>query len=145
MKTIELNNAYTLLNAAKLSKMENADKYTVIKAIRVIKPIVTAYEDFVKDAQDRLKGEDHDVIIEKAQQWQREGEKTSLTIEERTAINEYLNDYNKRVMECVQTEAEKEHELAIEHLTEESFGKFMESNEAWEVKDILLLQDVLTA
>lgn len=142
MKTIELNNAYTLLNAAKLSKMENSDKFKVIRAIRAMKPIVTDFEDFQKDAQERLKGEGHDEMVEKAQQWQREGEKTTLTIEERTAVNEYLNGYNKRIMECVKTEAEKEHELQVESLSEEAFGKLLESND-WNANQIMTIQDFL--
>ncbi len=145
MKTIEIVNAYHKLTAAKISKMENADKYRVIKAIRAIKPVATDYDEFTKDAQERLRGDNHDEIVAMAQQWQREGEETTLTIEDRTKVNEYLNDYNARVVACLQEEAERDHELNIEHLDEEAFGKLMESNEEWEVKDILLLQELLTA
>jgi hypothetical protein len=145
MRTIEISNAYQLLNAAKINKLDTESKYTVIKAIRAIKPIATSYDEFIKDAQERLKGEEHDDIVAKAQQWQREGENTTLNVEERAAINEYLNAYNQRVVECVQEEAEKEQPLVITHLSEEAFGQLMASNEAWEVKDILLLQELLVA
>jgi lipase chaperone LimK len=136
MKTVEINSAYQVLYNAKLSKMENSDKFKVIRAIRAMKPIVTDFEDFQKDAQG------HEEIVEKAQQWQREGEKTTLTIEERTEINKYLNYYNQRIMECVKDEAEKEHELQVESLSEEAFGKLLESND-WNANKIMTIQDFL--
>ena len=57
MKTIEITNIFAVLNEAKLTKMEDADKFKVIKALRAIKPIAKGYEDFVEDAKNKLKGE----------------------------------------------------------------------------------------
>ena len=51
MKTIEITNIYAVLNEAKLTKMEDADKFKVIKALRVIKPIAKGYEDFIEEAK----------------------------------------------------------------------------------------------
>lgn len=142
MKTIEIVKAYRIINEAKLTKMEDADKYKVIKAIRAMKPIATSFEDFTKDAQERLKGEEFANMQKKAEQWQKEGEKTTLTMDERIAINRFFTDYNKRVEECVKDEAEKEVSPEYGRLSEEAFSKLIGSND-WSVKEILAVMDAL--
>lgn len=142
MKTIEIVKAYRIINEAKLTKMEDADKYKVIKAIRAMKPIATSFDDFTKEAQERLKDDDFSAMQKKAEQWQKEGEQTTLTMEERIAINRFFTDYNKRVEECVKEEAEKEVSPEYGRLSEEAFSKLIGSND-WAVKEILAVMDAL--
>ena len=142
MKTLQVVEVYNTLNGAKLTKMEDNDKFLVIKAMRQLKPIATAYEDFVKDAREKLKGEEFDDMQKKAQKWQEEGEKTTLTVEERIKVNTYLTGYANKVNECAKEEAEKENELSYEKLTEDAFGKLIASND-FDVKTIMLLNDAL--
>lgn len=144
MKTIDIVSAYRTINSAKLTKMDDADKYKVIKAIRAIKPIVESFDSFVSDARERLKPEDFADVQKKATQWQEEGENTTLTVEERRQLNLYFAEYNKKVEECVKEESEKEHELAYERLSEDAFGKFMASND-WDVSTTILTESVLVA
>lgn len=142
MKTEVIVKAYSKINASKITKMEDADKFKVIKMAKAMKPIATAYEDFVKDAQEKLKDEKFDEVQKKAQQWQQEGENTTLTIEERKGINEYLNAYYNKVNECVKEENAKEHELTYDRLTEEAFGKFVASND-FEVSEMVMMEEVM--
>lgn len=142
MKTKQVVEVYNTLNGAKLSKMEDKDKFLVIKAMRQLKPISTAYEEFVKDAQEKLKGDDFEDIQKKAQKWQEEGESTSLSLEERREINTYLNGYNNKVVECLKEEVEKDNELNYEKISEDAFGKLVSSND-FDVKTIMNLQDAL--
>lgn len=142
MKTKQVVEVYNTLNGAKLSKMEDKDKFLVIKAMRQLKPISTAYEEFVKDAQEKLKGDDFEDIQKKAQKWQEEGENTSLSLEERREINTYLNGYNNKVVECLKEEVEKDNELNYEKISEDAFGKLVSSND-FDVKTIMNLQDAL--
>jgi hypothetical protein len=93
MKTIDIKNAYNLINTAKLTKLSSTDKFKVIKAIRVLKQIAIDFEEFQKDAMERLKGEEHDDIVAKATQWKSEGENTTLTTAERIRVNTYLLKY----------------------------------------------------
>ena len=74
MKTIEITNIYAVLNEAKLTKMDDADKFKVIKVLRVIKPVAKGYEDFVEDVKNKLKGDDHDKMTEKAQAWNKDNQ-----------------------------------------------------------------------
>lgn len=142
MKTMNIVSAYRTINAAKLTKMYDADKYKVIKAIRAMKPIATSFDDFTKEAQERLKDDDFSAMQKKAEQWQKEGEQTTLTMDERIAINRFFTDYNKRVEECVKEEAEKEVSPEYGRLSEEAFEKLIGSND-WTVKEIMEVEDVL--
>ena len=148
MKTIEITNIYAVLNEAKLTKMEDADKFKVIKALRAIKPVAKGYEDFVEEAKNKLKADDHDKMTEKAQDWNKDnqgkkvGELTQEEIDELNAINKYFSDYNSRVENCVKEEAEKEVELTFDKLSEEAFSKLVASND-WTCGQTMALSDAV--
>ena len=148
MKTIEITNIYVVLNEAKLTKMDDADKFKVIKVLRVIKPVAKGYEDFVEDVKNKLKGDDHDKMIEKAQAWNKDNqgkkvnELTQEQIDELNAINTYFVEYNKRVESCLKEEAEKEVELTFDKLSEEAFSKLVASND-WTCSQIMALSDAV--
>ena len=148
MKTIEITNIYAVLNEAKLTKMDDADKFKVIKALRVIKPVAKGYEDFVEEAKNKLKADDHDKMTEKAQAWNKDnqgkkvGELTQEEIDNLNAINTYFAEYNKRVENCLKEEAEKEVELTFDKLSEEAFGKLVASND-WTCGQIMALSDAV--
>ena len=87
MKTKDITTATALLSDAKLTGMADTDKFTVIRALRVLKPIRQQYEDFVRDASERLKPEGFDQLQERARKWndQHKGKKMAdLTDDERT-------------------------------------------------------------
>lgn len=143
MKTINIVSAYRTINAAKLTKMDDADKYRVIKAIREMKPVVESFDSFVQDARERLKPEDFDAMQKQAVKWQEEGENTTLTMEERIELNHHFEEYNEKVQECVREESEKEIELKFARLSEEAFCKLMASNPDWDVKTAVQVEEVL--
>ena len=121
MKTIAITNVYAILNEAKLTKMEDADKFKVIKALRVIKPIAKGYEDFVEDAKNKLKDEKYEDMSNKAQDW---------------------NKANQNKKRSSLTEAEKEVEVEFEKLSEDAFCKLVSSND-WTCSQILSLSDFI--
>lgn len=149
MKTIDIINAYNVLNAAKLNKLADADKFTVIRAMRALKPIHTDYEEAVKDAQERLKPEGFDDLQRRAADWNathKDKQLKDLTPEERTTldgINTAFRDYTDKVEKCVRDLAERDCELTYTRLTEEAFGKLLESNPDWTMQQILAVADVL--
>lgn len=150
MKTIQVTNAYKAISPAKLTKMDDADKFKVIKAIRVMKPIATSFEDFVKDAHESLKDEDYPKMDERGKKWNEkygDGKKERSDIpaedlKELDVVNAYFADYRKKVDNCLKEEADKEHELSFDKLTEEAFGKFISSND-FDVNTIVELQEAL--
>lgn len=130
--TNDIVTAYRLVNTAKLAKMEDAEKFALIKIVRQLKKVGTDFDDFLKDAQERLKPEKFDEIVGKLQS------KEDLTTEEQNA----LNKYNKNVQDCLKDELEKEVELDFEPLSEEAIGRFISSND-FSVSDILIIEDVV--
>lgn len=149
MKTIDIVNAYNVLNAAKLTKLADADKFTVIRAMRQLKPVYTGYEEAVKDAQERLKPEDFDALQKRAADWNathKDKKLSDLTPEERTTlegINTAFRDYTEKVEQCVRDIAETEKTLDYTRLTQDAFGKLLESNPEWKMQEILGVADVL--
>ena len=149
MKVIDIVNAYNVLNAAKLAKMQDTDKFTVIRAMRALKPIQTDYEAAVKDAQERLKPEDFDALQKKAADWNathKDKKLTDLTPEERATlegINAAYRDYTEKVEQCVRDLAETEKTLDYTRLSQDAFGKLLESNPEWKMQEILGVADVL--
>ena len=142
MTTQEMVNAYAILRGAKVTKMDDADKFRVVKAMRPMKAAQREMEDFREDAVEKLKGDGHDEMTAKAQQWQREGEKTTLTEDERRAVNAYFADYNHRVEQCLRDEACKTRTAEYETLTGEAFAKLVASND-WTVEQIAAVEDAL--
>ena len=143
MKTMNIIAAYNELVGSKLTKMGGEGKITVVKIIKAFKPIATDYEDFRKDALERLKPEGFDKMAEKAQKWQSEGEKTTLTATERAEINKFFADYQIEVDKCLKEETEKEHELDYPKLTDKEFTELCDGND-WTAGQMLELMDILT-
>lgn len=133
-KTDNVVAAFRLINTAKISKMEDSEKFALIKAVKHLKKVGTDFEDFLKDAQERLKPENFDKIAAKYQS------KEELTADEMAT----LNKYNKDVADCVQGELDKEVELDFEPLSEEALGRFIASND-FTVAEIMNISDVIGA
>jgi hypothetical protein len=140
--TDTVKSVYKLLNDSKLTKMEDKDKFIVIKAVRKFKPIAADFEDLKKDVQEKLKGENFEEMQKKALQWNEEGGKTTLTEDERKEVNMFFYEFNKNVEECLKEERERKHELEYEKLSEDAFGKFISSND-FKVDDIITIQEVM--
>lgn len=130
--TDQVVTAYRLINSARLSKMEDAEKFALIKAARRLKGVSNDFEELLKDAQEKLKPDGFDGIIRKVQ-----------AKEELTGVeSEKLRKYNTDVQACVQGELEKEVELDFAPLTEEAIGRLIASND-FSVSEILAVEDVI--
>lgn len=131
---------YNILKEAKLTKLADADKYTVIKILRKLRPTAEKFEEDKKDASERLKPENWEDIIAKAQQWQKEGNETTLTEEEKKEINAVIIKYENSVRECIIEELNTEVEVDMPTISEAVFEKLMASND-WEAKTALFVAD----
>lgn len=137
-KTLSKNSIseiYDLLATAKMAKMQTSDKFALLRIANSLKPEATAFKDFVKDAQERLKPSDWDDTIEKTQRF------ASLTPDEKAAVNNAVNNFSQSVNECVKLEADKEVEIEFAPLSEESLGRLLDSNDDWSVEKAVLIQD----
>lgn len=136
IKTEKVLAAYNILNAAKYTKLDDADKVKVWKIARALKPIATKFDEDSKDAADKMKPEGFSDNLAKAQEYERvtkdadaDTSKLQMGASEYSKFIEELKKYNKLVSDAVREFADKEVEVEFELLSEEAFGKLMASNE----------------
>jgi hypothetical protein len=149
IKTEKVLALWRVLGQAKYTKMEDADKIKVWKIGRVLKPIAEKFEDESKDAAEKLKPmENFDELLQNAQEFERvtktpkaDASELKMGAAEYGAFLKELQNYNKLVSEAVKGFADKEVEVEFEPISEEAFGKLMNSND-WtfnQVVDIELI------
>lgn len=126
---------YKALGEAKVTKLEEADVVKVVKARKTMRPIAEDYDAFLKDCQEKFKPECWEDVQKKIQQWQQEGDNTTLTDAEKRGVNTVLVDYQNKINEAVKEELEKEIELNIDTLKEDSATKLLVEN-GWELKKL---------
>ena len=142
MKTSTIIEVYQLLNNAKLTKMEAKEKFQVIKIMRAMKPVAEEWDSFIKTMDEKLKDDNHEEMLAKAQRWQKEGEKTTLSLDERMEVNEYFGKLERERRELIAPEQSKEVDVSFDKLTEEAFEHLIDSND-FVVYQIMSLQDLV--
>lgn len=135
MKVKEIVNAYKILGDAKVTKLEESEVIKVVKIRKTMRTIAEDYDAFLKDVQEKFKPENWDEIQSKIQQWQQEGENTTLSEEERIEINKILVEYTRKIDTALKEELEKEISIDIEKLKEDSLTKLLIEN-GWELKKL---------
>lgn len=134
--------AYKVLGDAKVVKLEESEMIKVVKARKAMRPIADDYDAFLKDCQEKFKPEGWDEIQNKLQQWQQEGENTTLTEAERIELNKAVIGYQKKIDSALKDELKREVELNIEPLKEESATKLLVEN-GWELKKLDEIEIIL--
>ena len=142
VKTEKVLAVYSLLNVAKLGALEDADKFKVIKILRVLKPVATSFDDFREDAVKKLKPEGYD---EKILKWNECREKIQLGIKpEKYPMSgdefvdmtyHVINPFNTALKNVTESEAKKEVKLELEPITEDALLKLAGTND-WNVGQI---------
>ena len=128
MKLKQILAAYSRIENATATKLKEDDVIKLLKARKAMRPYVNEYKDFLKDAQDKFKPENWAEIERKIEQWRQEGDRTTLTEEERIEINKVGSEYDKKVQSAVKDELEKEIEIEFEKLSENADTKLMIEN-----------------
>lgn len=142
MKLKQLIAAYKALGEAKVSKLDEKEVIKVVKARKAMRVHADDYEAFLKDCQEKFKPEDWDAIHEKIQKWQQEGEKTTLSENERVELNKAVIGYQQKIELAVKEELEKDIDITIEALSEESATKLLVEN-GWELKKLDEIEVIL--
>ena len=142
MKVKNIVAAYKALGETKVTKLEESEVIKIIKARKVMRPIAEEFEAILKDAQEKLKPECWDDVQAKVLQWQQEGENTTLTDAEKKGINKALIDYQNSINKVLNDELERDVEINIETLKEESATKLIVEN-GWELKKLEEIEVVL--
>lgn len=151
IKTENVLGAYNVLNTAKYTKMDDADKIKVWKIARALKPIASKFDEDSKDASEKMKPDGFDENLRKAQEYERvtkdanaDASKLEMGAAEYGAFIKELQKYNKIVGEAIKEFADKEVELEFDKISEEAFGKLMASNDgAWDFGQALKLSEII--
>lgn len=146
MKRIEAYKAYKLLQESRLTKMQDSDKFLVIKAMRELRPLSEEYEKDEKEGLEALKDEGFEAMQEKAAKHEeaiREGKKDGLlTLEELNEVNAFFREYQKNVKKLLEDIQNKECEFSYKRISEDAFGNFVASND-FKGEEIVTLYDAL--
>ena len=142
MKVKEIVSAYKTLGEAKVSNLEESEIRKVVNNRKAMRAIAEEFEAFLKDCQEKFKPENWDEIQEKIQQWQQEGEKTTLTEEERTTINRIVMEYQVKITKAIKEEEDKVVDINIETLTDDSITKLLKHND-WPISKLDELSAIL--
>lgn len=136
MKLKQLFTAYKTLGEAKVTKLEPSEVFKIVKARKAMRPHAESYEAFLKDCQEKFKPDMWDEIQAKAQKWD------ELSDLEKKGVNTVLTEYHSKINEAVLEELEKEVELTVEKLNEDSITKILQEN-GWELKKLDELEVML--
>lgn len=135
----DIRDVYVLLNGAKLTKMGAKAQVKLVKIVRKLKGIVGPYEGYVKDAAEKLKGDNHAEMEALVNEWKDKG---SLDKDNQNKVVAYYKEYNQKLDESLQDEFEKLHEVELDKLTEEEFEQLIASNE-FTVNQIIAIEDLI--
>lgn len=135
MRIEKIVNAYKALGEAKVTKLDEGEVIKIVKARKAMRPYAEEYEAFLKDAQEKLKGEGFDELQAKVQKW------AELTDEEKIAVNKELGEYQRKIDKTVKEELEREADIEVDKLEDASLTKLVQEN-GWEMKKLDELEAV---
>lgn len=135
MKVKEIVSAYKVLGEAKVSNLEESEIKKIVLNRKAMRNIVEDFEAFLKDCQEKFKPENWDELQSKIQQWQQEGDKTTLSEEERITINKTIVEYQVKINNAIKEEENRIVEINIETLSEESITKLLKHND-WQTSKL---------
>lgn len=135
----DIRDVYVLLNGAKLTKMGAKAQVKLVKIVRRMKGVVAPYEEYVKDAAEKLKGDNHAEMEALFNEWK---EKGTLDKDNQNKVVAYYKEFNQKLDESLQDEFEKQHEVDFEKLTEDEFEQLIASNE-FTVNQIIAIEDLI--
>lgn len=131
----EIARAYRTLAAAKLTRLDDEEKFQIVKIIISLKPIVKEYEDFIQQTKESLKADNHEEMLDKANRWNftNKGRNINdLTDEEKKElfeINRYFAEYSNKVEKWILEEGDKGVNFAPFKLSNDTATKLIASND----------------
>lgn len=131
----EIARAYRTLAAAKLTRLDDEEKFLIVKIIMSLKPIAKEYEDFIQQTKESLKADNHEEMLDKANRWNftNKGRNINdLTDEEKKElfeINRYFAEYSNKVEKWILEEGDKGVNFAPFKLSNDTATKLIASND----------------
>lgn len=123
MKLKEIVSAYKALGEAKVNNLEETEILKIVRARKTMRKYTEEYNAFLKDCQEKFKPENFDKIQSKVQKWD------ELSNEEKVQINNVLLSYHKAINDAVAGELEKDIDITVDKLNEDSECKLLKNND----------------
>lgn len=133
MKLEKLVIAYKMLDGAKIKTMDDKDAIKIIKNRKAMRPYVESYDALLKDAQEKFKPDNIEVMQEKVSKWK------ELSAEERKIVNESFKAYQEKVDAVCNPELDKEVDITLDKLSEDGALKLAKENE-WPMSKLDILE-----
>lgn len=129
MKVKEIVSAYKALGEAKVNNLEESEIIKILKSRKTMRSIAEEFNEFLKEVQDKFKPENFEEVQLKLQNW------AELSDEDKVKITNILKEYESKVNIVVKDELEKEIELELEKINENSISKLLKNNE-WPIQKL---------
>lgn len=132
MKAIDALNLHKVLGDLKdLSNIDSASRIGIVKNILILKKVSEELSEILQDARERVKPEGYDELVQKAEKHNEsiaKGEGKVMTDEEVSLLNIKTNKYNSELEKVIQDFQNKEYELELNTISEDTFDKLSVDN-----------------
>lgn len=143
MATIDVAKAYAVIREGKLTNLDAEDKIKVWKTALALKPIADKYNDDSEDAREKMKPENYDDDLMKAQEFERmsrtpNADMTALQMGP-AEYNEFINrnvTYQRIVNDAMKDFAKKEVEIDVEQVSLDTLMSLQKQN-GWTVEQMM--------
>lgn len=154
VKVSEAKTIYDMLNALKLNGVDTQDKFKIIGACRVLKPLAKELEEASSDAVEKLRPEGYEEKFQKAVAYERtmdanrnaaeeDQKELPITREEYDEIVALVVKFNNEAQEAVKKVADTVKEVDIDLLDNDGFGKLLEANADLTTANAVTLADFI--
>lgn len=136
MKLKEVVSLYKILGEAKVSNLDESEIIKIVKARKLIRQSAEEYDAFLKDVQEKFKPENFEYIQNALQNW------NNIDDQERIEVNKVVRTYELKINAAVAEELEKDVDVILDKLSEESITKLLKYND-WKLNKLDELQPML--
>lgn len=136
MKLKEVVSLYKILGEAKVSNLDESEIIKIVKARKLIRQSAEEYDAFLKDVQEKFKPENFEYIQNALQNW------NNIDDQERIEVNKVVRTYELKINAAVAEELEKDVDIILDKLSEESVTKLLKHND-WKLNKLDELQPML--
>lgn len=146
LKTATVNEVYVILDSAKYTNMEPAERRALVKAMRPLKKIYVEFTDFRDDAVKRLRPDNYEEVAHLVDEFNRlavDARISAMADPKYASAIRTFNVFQSEIAECLSEEAVREHELEYEPLTSEAIDRLLDSNTGWTVGQAMLVEEAL--
>lgn len=144
--TQKIVKVYPLLDKAKYSRMEIADRQALIKAMFSMRKIAEDFSDFRAEAMKMLTPDNAEELSKTLRDFNSHTPQERIELMSVPRYAEALEanaEFERAVTETLREESEREIRLEFTPLTQDAFDRLLDSNPDWTLGEAIMIQDIL--